>query len=222
MLTPRMKAIANLIGKNKTVADIGCDHGKLSVYLIKNNIAQTVFATDISSPSLEKAKKLAKSENIKNITFYVGNGFEPLPERPDAAVIAGMGGQVIADIITNEFAKTKLVLQPMKDTDILYKQLYSLGFYIEKEVIIRQGGRFYEIILAVPGQDKPFDYDIVPIDRLQKDENALLFLQHKVNVLTKALKGASKSDSPDGIKRYDEINNKIKLLNEVIIDAYGR
>ena len=58
MLTPRMKAIASLLGSNDTVADIGCDHGKLSAYLIKNGLANKVFATDISLLSLEKAKKL--------------------------------------------------------------------------------------------------------------------------------------------------------------------
>lgn len=222
MLTPRMEAILKLLGKNKTVADIGCDHGKLSVYLLKNKIAENVFATDISYPSLEKAKKLAEKEKINNISFFVGDGFSALPKKPDAAVIAGMGGQVIANIIDNKFAKTRLVLQPMKDTNIVYKMLYCLGFYIEKEVIIREGGRFYEIILAIPGNDKPFDYDLPPMDRLQKDENALLFLQHKINVLTKALKGASRSKSQEGLNRYSEINNKIRLLNEVITDAYGK
>ncbi len=222
MLTPRMEAIVNLLGINETVADIGCDHGKLSAYLIKNNYANKVFATDISEPSLEKANKLAKKEELNNISFFVGDGFNALPQKTDAAVIAGMGGEVIANIIDNEFAKTKLVLQPMKDTDILYKKLYSLGFCIEKEVIVREGGRFYEIILAVPGSDVPFDYELVPVDRLLKDESALLFLKHKIEVLTKALKGAGKSNSPDGIKRYNEIKQKIKLLNEVIIDAYGK
>ncbi len=222
MLSPRMQAITSLLGKNNLVADIGCDHGKLSIYLLKNKLANVVYATDISSLSLEKAKKLAQKENITNISFYIGDGFICLPQKPDAAVIAGMGGEVIANIIDNDFAKTKLVLQPMKDADILYKKLYDLCFYIEKVMIVREANRFYEVILALPGNDKPFDYDLPPIDRLIHNEDALLFLNHKRFVLSKALDGALKANNDKGKERYNELNKKIQMIDGVINNGYSK
>lgn len=222
MLTPRMKAIASLLGSNDTVADIGCDHGKLSAYLIKNGLANKVFATDISLLSLEKAKKLKEKEKLNNISFYLGDGFSCLSEKPDAAVIAGMGGQVIAQIIEHPFAKTKLVLQPMKDSDILFKKLCLSGFKIENEVVVREGGRFYEIILACPGTEEPFDYSLPKMDVLIKNEDALLFLEHKKSVLQKALKGSQNAVSEEGKLRLNELNEKIKMIDEVIINAYGK
>ncbi len=222
MLTPRMNAIVSLLGTNDTVADIGCDHGKLSAYLIKNGFANKVFATDISLLSLEKAKKLKEKEKLNNISFYLGDGFSCLYEKPDAAVIAGMGGQVIADIIEHSFAKTKLVLQPMKDSDILFQKLYLLGFKIEKEVIVREGGRFYEIILAQPGTEEPFDYSLPKMDRLLKNEDALLFLKHKKSVLQKALQGSQKAISEEGKIRLNQLEDKIKMIDEVIKNAYGK
>lgn len=219
MLTPRFQAIVELLGKNGTVADIGCDHGKLSVWLIKNNLAKKAFATDISKPSLEKAKKLVEKEKIQNIDFFLGDGFSVLNEKPDAAVIAGMGGDVIKNIISHKFAKTKLVLQPMKDSDILFKGLYELGFCIEKEVIVREGGRFYEIILASPGNDKPFDYNLPPMDRLFKNENAKNFLIHKIYVLKKASEGAKNTRDT---ARFNELTNIIKTIEEVIKNDFSQ
>ncbi len=219
MLTPRFDAIIKLLGKNKTVADIGCDHGKLSVFLIKNQLAEKVFATDISEPSLNKAKKLVKKENVKNVSFFVGDGFSSLNDRPDAAIVAGMGGEVIKNIITHPFAKTKLVLQPMKDSDILFSGLFELGFYIEQVVIAQEGGRFYEVILASPGKDEPFNYLLPPMDRLKKDKCALEFLEHKISVLKKAALGAKNtSDST----RFKELTNMIETIEGVIKNDFGK
>lgn len=219
MLTPRFEAIISLLGKNDTVADIGCDHGKLSAFLIKNGLAKRVFASDISEPSLEKAKKLVEKENLKNVFFYVSDGFSEFNEKPDAAVIAGMGGEIIKNIISHPFAKIKLVLQPMKDSDILFKGLYELRFCIEKEVIAREGGRFYEVILASPGEDKPFNYYLPPMDRLKKDEIALKFLEHKISVLKKAAKGAQNTSNN---YRFIELSEMIKTIEGVIKNDFGK
>lgn len=218
MLTPRMEAIAQLLGKNKKVADIGCDHGKLSIYLIKNNLADVVYATDISVQSLEKAKILKEKENIEKIFFFVGDGFDAFDVKPDAAVIAGMGGEVIKHIISHKNARTKLVLQPMKDSDIVYKKLVEDGFAINVVQVVSEGGRFYEIIVAEPGMDEVFDYSLPPINKLVKNHDAKKFLIHKISVLEKALKGAQKSES----KRADEIKAMIEKIKGVIFDAYGQ
>ncbi len=218
MLTPRMKMVAQMLGKNKIVADIGCDHGKLSVYLIENGLAEKVYATDISKQSLEKAKILCENMGINNVSFYLGDGFDAFEEKPDAAVIAGMGGEVIKHIISHKNAKTKLVLQPMKDSDTLYKALIEEGFCIKNVQVVREGGRFYEIILADVGITKEFDYSLPPMDVLKKNEEAKDFLLHKINVLEKALQGAKKSKT----QRCAEIEDMIDNIKGVISDAYGQ
>ena len=37
-LSKRLKEIANLMDKNSVIADIGCDHALLDIYLIQNKI----------------------------------------------------------------------------------------------------------------------------------------------------------------------------------------
>ena len=219
MLTSRMLTIALLAGINDIVADIGCDHGKLSAYLIKNGLASVVYATDISEKSLQKAIELSKREKIENIEFFLGDGFYAFNKSVDCAIVAGMGGETICEIIEHNCAKTKLVLQPMKDSEILYKHLIESGFYIEKVQIVREGGRFYEIVLCVPGKDEPFDYSLPPIDKLVMDENSRDFFIHKLEVLKRAFNCASMSKKD--VERFNEISKNINKIEDVLSNVYG-
>ncbi len=219
MLTPRMLAVASLAGTNDLVADIGCDHGKLSVYLIKNRLAKNVFATDISEKSLQKAIALMKREEINDIDFFLGDGFNAFNKPVDCAIIAGMGGETISEIIDHKYAKTKLVLQPMKDSEVLYKRLFELNFCIEKVQIVREGGRFYEIILCVPQKSEKFDFSLPPIEKLVKNDTAKEFFVHKLNVLKKAYLGASKSETDK--ERFNEIEKKILKIEDVLNNVFG-
>lgn len=57
-LTPRIEAALALIGKADTVADIGCDHGRLTAALLQRGVCSRVVASDVSARSLQKAKDL--------------------------------------------------------------------------------------------------------------------------------------------------------------------
>ena len=54
-LSDRLQVIADRVEKNKTMADIGTDHGFLPIYLIQSGKCRKVIATDISMLSLSKA-----------------------------------------------------------------------------------------------------------------------------------------------------------------------
>ena len=54
-LSERLTAVAQLITPGLRVADVGCDHGYLAIYLIKNQISVHVIAMDIGCGPLERA-----------------------------------------------------------------------------------------------------------------------------------------------------------------------
>lgn len=99
----RLNAIIELTGRSDTVADIGCDHGRLGAALLQCEKARHVIATDISAMSLEKGKRLAQKCGLgEKMSFFEGSGLEPLAReriKADTAVIAGMGGELIAEIM---------------------------------------------------------------------------------------------------------------------------
>ena len=214
--SPRFEALIELAGKNEVLADIGCDHGIVSTFLAKNKLAKKVIACDVSAPSLEKAKKLAQKMGLNNIEFLLGDGFCALSQKPDTAIIAGMGADVIVNMLSHPFAKTHLVLQPMKDAEILIEELYKLGFYIDREIVVKHDRRFYQIFSAYYGKGKPYS-----IENLEKTDIAKEFLEHKKKILLRAKIGAESSKKEDAIKKANEIQVQINKIDGVLKNAYS-
>ncbi|MEG1528926.1 MAG: class I SAM-dependent methyltransferase, partial [Clostridia bacterium] len=99
-LDERLTTIANLaIGD--TVADIGCDHGKLGYYLLSTDRAKKIVATDISAKSLAKAEMLVNENGVASqFETRLGDGLKPLASNEaDVVVVAGLGGDVISQIL---------------------------------------------------------------------------------------------------------------------------
>lgn len=214
-LTPRLRALCELAGGADTAADIGCDHGILSVFLAETRQVNTVWASDISAPSLEKARLRAKEHGCGNISFFLGNGFDPLPQKPDVAVMAGFGGRSMAPLLAHPFARTRLILQPMCDSFVLYDALDQNGFLVETVRVIREGHRFYEIIAASPGQAEAFDHILPPPDKLIKDVHALAFLQEREHQVARMLRAAQAGR--DTQARQLELRREETIIKEMLL-----
>ena len=60
-------------------ADIGCDHGRLSLHLLAENRCEKMILTDISPKALQKGKALIEHYHYENSAFfYQGDGLAPL------------------------------------------------------------------------------------------------------------------------------------------------
>ena len=149
----RIRAIATLINdKDKTVADIGADHGYLTKVLIEENRAKAVIATDISKASLEKTANLAKKYGfLDKILLKVGDGLKILNKgEAQIVVIAGMGGNEIIKILEENTDKTfdKFIFQPMQNTINLREYLIKHNYEIIKDFIVKDRKKFYNTIVA--------------------------------------------------------------------------
>ena len=160
MLTERLAAIANEIEKGESVADIGTDHGYLPMYLTKEEISPKVIMADISKGSLNKARRNCRElmPEVK-FDFRNGNGLRVIKKgEVDVIVIAGMGGNLICDILGRDLGKAKsckkLILQPRTAQGRLRAWLVRKGFDIVNEQLVREGRFICEIITAVPGEPR--------------------------------------------------------------------
>lgn len=151
MLKKRLTAILELIDDCECVADIGSDHGWLSVEIAQKGKAKTVIATDISAKSLQKTIDLAKKRGVSHIVkTLVGDGLRPILAnniKPDLAVIAGMGGREIIQIIEQapNFIKN-YIISPQRDQYFVRQKLVELGFFIANDFVILDNSKFYDII----------------------------------------------------------------------------
>ena len=164
MITPRLKCIIkNTNGKR--IADIGTDHAYIPIYLIENNLSDYVIASDIRKGPAEIAVSNISEHNLSDkIEVRIGGGLSVLKENEtDTIIIAGMGGQLISEIIDGNIQlakKCRLVLQPMNAQYELRKYLIKNGFTITNEDIAIEGFKVYNILNAENGCQQEFETDI--------------------------------------------------------------
>lgn len=143
----RLEAVRSLIVKADTIADVGCDHGLIAEYCAVNGLAQRVIASDVSMTCLNKARK--RLGGNQSVTFKCCDGID---YECDEAVIAGMGGLLICDILRR--AKIKpltLVLCPHRDYAAVRKALLELGYGIDRDIAVCERGKYYFVMRAVLG-----------------------------------------------------------------------
>ena len=157
MLSYRLNEIVKLCGRAKRIADVGCDHGKVLAELAKRKTTQFLIASDISAPSVDKARVLLESMNYKNYSVRVGNGFSTLTEQDnlDMVVVAGMGGFEIIEILkASPITLTNLVLQPQNNVVKLRQYLNDNNFYIVTDKVVNDKGKFYNILKVKKSETK--------------------------------------------------------------------
>ena len=138
--------------QNPRAADVGCDHGFLSAYLLEQRPDLTVLCSDVSAPSLDKARRLLGERQIMHRAhFAVADGLAAIDEPVHAIVIAGMGAATILKIVSEgreRIGGAALIVQANLNLPQLRKGLCALGFGIEREAYADAGGRHYVTMLA--------------------------------------------------------------------------
>ncbi len=158
-LRPRLAAAAELLGQMHTVADIGCDHGRLSAALLQSGAATRAIAVDVSAASLKKASELARYIGLQDrMEVRLGDGLSVLFQREaDGLALCGMGGMLMVELLGAAaiplMGAMRAVFQPMRGIAEIRRYLFGQGFRIERDVIVPDSGRLYQVFSAAPGQD---------------------------------------------------------------------
>ena len=153
-LSPRLKVCCGLVCPGDRVADIGCDHGYLGIYLLKNEIASYVLAGDVNEGPLQSAVNNAEKYGVSGrISFFLSDGLKNFPHDFDTAVCAGMGADTIVSILNNApWLKSKqyrLILQCQSKTHFLRKYLSDNGWRITEESVVRDGRFLYTVMEVI-------------------------------------------------------------------------
>lgn len=154
-LSFRLSVIAALVPFGARVCDIGTDHGYLPVFLAKNSKVKSVIATDVKEKPLLNAKKNIEKSGAKGIELRLCDGLSGInKDEVDTVVIAGMGGEVIAKILSGcQWLKTKpcpnLILQPTTSAEFLRRWLVENNFQIKTEQAVLENGKLYSVMSVV-------------------------------------------------------------------------
>lgn len=150
-ISERLKACAGFVRPNSRVADIGCDHGYLGIYLLQNNIASSMIEADINEGPLQSALHNAHKYGVADrMQFYLSDGAKNIPRDFDTLVCAGMGGDTMIHILENaswlQDKKYRLILQCQSKTPMLRKYLSDHGWRITEESVLRDGKFLYTVM----------------------------------------------------------------------------
>lgn len=160
-ISKRLLCCAGMVRKGARVADVGCDHGYLGIYLLRQEIASFVAAMDLRPEPLSKARHNAERFGTGSKMFFavcdglsaVGKGFV------DTVICAGMGGDTIAGILEDcawaRDPEITWILQPQSSGNDLRRWLGDHGYRILREVLVQDGGFLYSVLEVRFGGGEP-------------------------------------------------------------------
>ena len=150
-LSNRLMACCAFVRPGDRVADVGCDHGYLSIHLLQTGIASHVYASDVRQGPLSSAKRNADIYGItEEIDFFLSDGVQGLPRDFDTLVCAGMGGDTMVSILSAapwlKSDRYRLILQCQSKTSFLRRYLSENGWAISRETVLRDGRFLYTVM----------------------------------------------------------------------------
>lgn len=220
-ITKRLEKIANLVEEGKSVIDIGTDHGLVPLYLAKNEISKDILATDISKKSLQKLEDKLDENLKKIIRTKVCDGLDKVEVKENQiAIIAGMGAVTIIEILNKNIEKVRkldyVICEGNIGNEKLRKFLNENNFYIDKDFLIKDGRKHYDIIRFKNGKDRKLSLGEIYFGKfIYQDFNPLL-KKRLDQIYRKNLKFKENiekfSENKEGL---DLIEERIKAIEEV-------
>ena len=233
----RMRKIADM-SSALPVADIGCDHGFVSIYLVLEKGVSRAIAMDINEGPLMRAREHIREYDLTDrIDVRRSDGAKALKQgEVETAIIAGMGGRLTIKILEDSFDKfsqmESLVLSPHSEVDQVRKYLFEKGFVILDEDMVYDEEKYYTIIKCsyqndkngVGKKDYPYgESGFIFGPKLIEKKHPILkeYLEYRLNKYRQIKeniinKGYAKNTS--SANRLTEIEDEIKMAEELITE----
>ena len=164
-LSARLEALLALCRKGERGADVGCDHGFVSIRLVRDGIFRFMLAMDLREGPLQAAKEHIREEGLEEqVECRISDGLKALKQgEADGLICAGMGGELMKRILSEGMEKARqmeqLVLQPQSEIPEFRLFLRKNAFRIEAEELILEDGKYYPMFRVVSGTEHYEDHD---------------------------------------------------------------
>ena len=153
-ISDRLLACCAFVNPCDRIADVGCDHGYLSIHLLTNGIASSAIASDLREGPLQSARDNAAKFGVHDkIEFCLSDGVQNIPRDFDTLVCAGMGAHTMISILESapwlQDTRYRMILQCQIKTPMLRQYLTEHGWTIKRESVLRDGKFLYTIMEVV-------------------------------------------------------------------------
>ena len=203
-LSRRLGRVAANMQSGGVVADIGCDHGFTSIYLVQQGLASGAIAMDVNRGPLQRAAEHVEQYGLmEKIQLRLSDGLQELaPGEADEA--------------------RELVLSPQSEIFLVRRKIHELGYTIAWEEMVEDQKKYYVILRAVPGREAYQEQEYLYGRKLIQERDAVFreFLEKEFVRLGKVeLHIYGNTSSPQGKARLEKCledkENIRRLLNKM-------
>ena len=184
-------SIVSFVSNGESIIDIGCDHGLLDVYLTLNKNC-SCSACDVNKDIVNRAySNFLKYDVLDKINLFIGNGFDDLSVGNKTIILAGMGTSTMLRILSAN-KSNKIICQTNTDLYDLRVGVCEMGYYINREDVVFDNGRYYITIEFLKGSSN-YSYDDYLLGQKKKKNRSDVFKNYVVNMYNKHIKGYNKA-----------------------------
>ncbi len=227
-LSGRLTAVVSLVSRCGAVIDIGSDHAYVPIWLTSKGICERALACDIGTGPLERASEHIESYGLAGkIGIVLSDGLasseirEFIRQNHSAKcvlTISGMGGILMTKILKDAEdilpLFTSFILQPQSDPDRVRSFLSENGYRIQDESMLMEDGKYYTVILAVPGTMRLREEEAVfgPCLLAGKDPVLFGYLQKQRSIREEILRSLTGRDTETARERTEEIMHELDVI----------
>ena len=223
------------------VADVGCDHGYISIYLVQSRIAGAAIAMDVRKGPLSGALSNVQGYGLEDrIVTRLSDGLKELNVgEADTLVIAGMGGKLMERILEDGDPKAlgirTAILQPQSELSEFRMYLREKGYSILDERIVCEDGKYYFPMKVLISQNDSSVFNEVISDIAsktgcdeetaasicnrygecnirRKDELLKRYVQHGMEVGASIIKNLDRTTHPERFNEVERSNTENEKL----------
>ena len=167
LLPKRLLSAASFVEKGSVIADVGCDHGLLPHYLLKEGIAEYAYLIDKNrGPLLRAGENTERYGLTGKCALVLSDGLSGLPDyirysevtlkAPDTVIITGMGGPLITKIIREAPPELKekvksWILSPQSLIEEFRADIKDMGLSVIEEKEVREKKQYMVFKVAKRG-----------------------------------------------------------------------
>lgn len=243
MLSKRLQMLADMVSEGKRLVDVGCDHGFLSIWLVQQGKCPRALAMDVRKGPLAAAQAHVEEVGLGSyIETRLSDGLKAYSAgEADSMVCAGMGGPLMAKILTDSFEKAKslkeLILQPQSEIREFREFLRLNGFRIVAEDAVIDEGKYYFAMKAVPVSEADIlgesvetgENTVVTDDKTQQlydtygrfllqQKHPVLedYLQQRLNYIRKLKQSLEEAGTEKALERMGAVREELEELEAAL------
>jgi len=148
-LSARLEAVLAQVGRCGLLVDLCADHARLSLAAVERGQARRAVAIELRQAPLAQARRHVRAAHLEPRVLLVRGDGLGLVRAADAVVIAGVGGDLAAQLLERSpdaAGAVRVIVQPNRHSREVRLWARAAGFHLEREQAIADGRRLHLVL----------------------------------------------------------------------------